>query len=61
MTTATRNTHVAMVMTSVPPTADLIAAGPLEFCRERLAVWLARHPLTQYQSAEILARVEVTS
>lgn len=50
------NTHYAVIAGSVPPSLDVIACGPREFCEESLTKWLERHPLGKYETAEILTR-----
>lgn len=50
------NTHMAVIATSVPPSLDLIAAGPEAHCVEGLALWLEKHPLQEFQVAEIVTR-----
>lgn len=64
------NTHYALIMFSGDPacehpdpdlcgsgpTATFIAAGPEDFCWEALAGWTAKHPLRQWEEAEVVAR-----
>jgi hypothetical protein len=51
------NTHYAAVTSSVPPTLELIACGPADFCSESLTLWIADHPLGEYQEGEVLSRL----
>lgn len=64
------NTHYALIMFSgdpdeehpdpdlrgTGPSATLIAAGPEDFCWETLTTWTAKHPLRQWEDAEVVAR-----
>jgi hypothetical protein len=48
------NTHRAVIETSVPPSLELVGAGPKEFCWEALERWTALHPLQEFQTALVL-------
>lgn len=52
------NTHRAIIETSVPPSMELIAAGPLGFCQAVLANWVTLKPLGEFESALIVEIVE---
>lgn len=40
--------HFAVIYYAVPPTLVIVAHGPLDFCKDELAKYLARHPMTPY-------------
>lgn len=52
------NTHRAVIEGSCPPSMDIIAAGPIEFCQQRLADWTATHPLGEFDTPRILEVIE---
>ncbi len=49
------NTHYAMLVTSVPPSAEVIAHGPAEFCRDSLSSWLSVNELPVHTRALVVA------
>ena len=51
----TAPTHYALVH-EVDNTAEIIAAGDADFCDRELHAWLDVHPLTDTQTAEVVAR-----
>lgn len=54
MSNFTGNTHRAVIETSVPPSMELIASGPLEMCRTALASWLEKYPLPEFGTGRIV-------
>lgn len=55
------NTHYGLIITSVPPGAYFISSGPRDFCRTTLDDWITKHPLGEYDRAEVVERVEMLS
>lgn len=51
------NTHRAVIESSVPPMLNLVGSGPKDFCEQQLAMWIAKHPLGEFEEGRIL-RVE---
>lgn len=49
-----KQTHYAMIVGSVPPSAEVIAHGPKEFCDEALRRWLDEHPLPEFHEGVVL-------
>lgn len=52
------NTHRAVIESSAPPSLQLIAAGPKEFCAVQLTKWVEAHPLGEFDDALILEVTE---
>lgn len=48
--------HPDPALRGLPPSLSLIASGPERFCWDALDEWTERHPLTQWQRAEVLTR-----
>lgn len=53
------NSHYAVVVSHEgAPRMTLIASGPEDHCREALAAWTLENPLTVWEQAEVLHRVD---
>jgi hypothetical protein len=53
------NTHRLLLETSVPPGAEVLAAGPRDFCEAQKQSWFVSHELTEYQRILVLRDVTV--
>ena len=48
--------YYAVISTYSPPTMQVIASGPRDFCAFHLTRWVKDHPLADDQTAELLYR-----
>ena len=51
-----RPPYYAVISTYSPPTMQVIASGPRDFCAFHLTRWIKDHPLADDQTAELLYR-----
>jgi hypothetical protein len=48
--------HPADELNGQPPSMNLIASGPADWCWEQIARWTTEHPLRMWEEAEVVER-----